>query len=92
MIFSRAGEAFYRFAEMTAMQLRSALAGRTDECHCKTRLKCQRDQCGFTKTRNAFDADVFGVNGQIRFEIIKPTREANPSRRVCAVDLCCTVR
>src|ERR1043166_324836 len=74
MVFARAGEVLDGFAKITAMQLRAAFAGGTDQRDGEARFESERGQRGFAVTRHALDANFLRVHGGIGFEIIQSAR------------------
>ena len=95
VVFAGAGEVLDRFAPIAAMQLRAAFAGGADQHDGEARVERHGDQRRLAVARDAFDADVLGVDGLIGLEIIEPARraprpgaQARPSRRACAAGLC----
>ena len=71
MIFAGAGEVFDRFPEVAAVQLRAALARRTDQYHRESRVERRGYERGLAVARDAFDADVRSVDGGIREHVVE---------------------
>ena len=76
VILARAGEVLDRLAPIAAMQLGAAFAGRPDQHHREARIERHRHQRRLAVARNAFDADLLGVDGFLGFEIIEAARRA----------------
>jgi len=72
VILSGPCQVFNRLAEIAAVQLGAAFAGRSDEDYGKPGIECHRHQSGLAEARNAFDADFPGIDRLIRFEVIQP--------------------
>src|SRR5580658_2029707 len=64
-----AGEAFYGFAEVAAIELCATFAGRADEAHGETGFKGERNERCFAVAGDALDAYVFCVDGWVGFEV-----------------------
>src|SRR5438105_685611 len=71
MVFPGGGEIFNRFAEVAAIELGSALAGRAYQNDGEAGFEGHRHQRGFPKSRDAFNADVLGIDSGIGFQIIQ---------------------
>ena len=71
VILAGAGEVFDGFAEVAAQGSCSAFTGGADEDHGEARIVGHGDERGFAVAGDAFDADVFGVDGGIGLEIVE---------------------
>ena len=71
VVLAGAGEVLDRLAEVAAVQLRAALAGRADEHHGEPLVERHRDQRRLAVTRHAVDADALRVDGRIGLEVVE---------------------
>ena len=71
-----AGEAFDGLAEVAAKQRCAAFAGRADEHHGEALIEGHGDERGFAVARDAFDADMLGVDGGVGFEVVEAAARA----------------
>src|SRR5262249_15267910 len=76
MVFARTRQVFDGFTPVAPMQLRSALAGRTDENDGKSHVIRHRDASCLAVARHAFDADAFRVDGLVGLHIVETARSA----------------
>src|SRR5205085_8293794 len=71
-----AGEAFYGLAEVAAVELGAAFAGGADEDDGEAWVVGHGDEGGLPVAGDAFDADAFGVDGLIGFEVVEAAGRA----------------
>ena len=79
-----AGEALDGFAEVAAQQRGSAFARRADEHHGEALIEGHGDERGLAVARDAFDANMFCVDGRIGLEIVECAAGAPGPRAQCA--------
>src|SRR5579871_901118 len=79
VIFRGGGDVLHLLTKFTAKNFCSAFSRRSDETNRDARVVSHGDECGFSVTRKAFDANLLCVNGFVRFEIInRATRTPGP--------------
>ena len=71
MIFAGGGDVFELFAEVAASELGAAFAGGADVGDGEARVVGHGDEGGLAVARVAFDADLFGVDGVVGFEVVE---------------------
>ena len=76
VVLAGAGEVLDRLAEVAAVQLRAAFAGRADEHHGEARIERHRHERRLAVARDAFDADALRVHAAIGLEIVERARRA----------------
>jgi len=76
VILAGTREVFHGLAEIAAVRLGAAFAGRADEHERKTRLERHGDERGLAVARDAFNADVPSIHGRQRLKIIESARRA----------------
>ena len=74
VVLARPGEAFNRFAEIAAMQLGPAFAGRTNQDDRKALVVRHRHQRGLAEPRHAFDPDLLRIDSLVGLQVVEPTR------------------
>ncbi len=95
MIFGSGGDVFDLLAEVAAKDLGAAGAGGADEGDGETLVVGHGNERGLSVARETFDADLFGVNGGVGFEIVEgaagspgPSAECSPIVETCEAGPC----
>jgi len=84
VIFGSGGDVFKLLAKVAAKDFCATSTGRTDKGDGETLIVGHGDDSGFAVAREAFDGDVFGVDGAVGFEIVECATGAPSPSAKCA--------
>ena len=81
VVLARAGDVLDQLAEVAAVQLRAAGAGRADEADGEALVVRHRDERGLAVARQPLDADPLRVDGLVGLEVVeRAARAPGPGR------------